>query len=166
MVHGLLYHSCLVPCWFCHYRHIPGLCALSSPTFSLVFQHHILTPLVPWLTTYQGEQRFHFWGRCAIVRTRLKWDINHSHFSTLLFFYNWYRFFITAHKQQFELRCLEWKSPSYFNKPSYVLLSALFWSVKLNLNNNRAFYVSAVTEHLQLDVIKLLHLNVSELSNT
>jgi hypothetical protein len=78
--------------------------------------------------------------------------------------YNWYRFFVMAYKQHFELRYLEWKSPSYFNKPSYVLLD-LFWSVKLNLSNIRALYMSAVTERLQQDVIKFFHLNVSELRN-
>jgi hypothetical protein len=79
-----------------------------------------------------------------------KWDTKWSHFSTVLFFYNWYRFFIMACKQQLELRCLEWKSPSYFNKPLHVSLLALLWFVNLNLSNNRAFCVSAVRECLQL----------------
>jgi hypothetical protein len=55
-----------------------------------------------------------------------------------------------ACKQQLELRCLEWKSPPYFNKPLHVLLSALLWFENLNLSSNRVFYVSAVRERLQL----------------
>jgi hypothetical protein len=43
----------------------------------------------------------------------------------VLFFITGNGFFIMARKQQLELRCLEWKSPSYFNKPLHVLLSAL-----------------------------------------
>jgi hypothetical protein len=65
-------------------------------------------------------------------------------------FYNWYRFFIMACKQQLELRCLEWKSPSCFNKPLHVLLSALIWFVNLDVGSNRAFCMSAVRERLQL----------------
>jgi hypothetical protein len=60
-------------------------------------------------------------------------------FFNSVFFYNWYRFFIVACKQQLELRCLEWKSSSYFSKPLHVLLSALLWLVNLNLSSNRAF---------------------------
>jgi hypothetical protein len=86
-------------------------------------------------------------------------------FQQSCFVYSWCWFFIMAYKQQFELSCLEWKSPSYFNKPSYVLLLALFWSAKLNSSNNKAFYVSTVTERMLLDAIKLFHLNVSELRN-
>jgi hypothetical protein len=56
-----------------------------------------------------------------------------------------------ACNQQLKLRCPEWKSPSYFNKPLHVLLSALLWFV----SSNRALCVSAVRERLQLDVSEL-----------
>jgi hypothetical protein len=68
-----------------------------------------------------------------------------------------------AYKQQLEFKCLEWKSPSNFNEPLYVL-PALLWSVKLNMTNNRAFCMSALRERLKLDVIKLFNLNVLELN--
>jgi hypothetical protein len=71
----------------------------------------------------------------------------------------------TNNKQQLELRCLELKSPFYFNKSLHVLLSALFWFVKLNLRNNRVFCVSAVREHLQLYINKSFNSNISKLSN-
>jgi hypothetical protein len=37
--------------------------------------------------------------------------------------------------------------------------------MKLNLSSNREFGVSAVTEHLQLDVTKLFNLNVVTMDN-
>jgi hypothetical protein len=64
-------------------------------------------------------------------------------------FCDWCRFFIMAYKQQLELRCLEWKSPSYFNKPLHVFLSALLCFVNLNLSSNRAFCMSGLRECLQ-----------------
>jgi hypothetical protein len=90
-----------------------------------------------------------FWGRCPVSRQG-KTGRQIAPFSNSAVFYNSHRFFIMACKQQLELRCLEWKSPSYFNKPLHVLLSALLWFLNLNLSSNRAFCVSAVRERLQL----------------
>jgi hypothetical protein len=103
-----------------------------------------LTLDIPFL---KGLSRF--LGRCP-VSDKEKTVRNIVPFFNCAVLYNWYRFFIVACKQLLELKCLEWKSPSYFNKPLHVLLSALFWFVKLNLSSNRAFCVSAVRERLQL----------------
>jgi hypothetical protein len=65
-------------------------------------------------------------------------------------FYFWCRFLIIESKQQLELGYLEWKLPSYSNNPLHVFLSVFLWLVNLYLSSNRAFYVSATRESLQL----------------
>jgi hypothetical protein len=123
------------------YRHLPII---------FYYHYHYVQPLnilVPSMQ-YRVTRRPVFEGGVPFSDKK-KPNAKYSRFLTV-FFYKWYRFFIMACKQQLELSCLEWKSPSYFIKPLHVLLPALLSFVNLNLSSNTAFCVSAVRERLQL----------------